>query len=558
MLIKSVNSYRKGSTAMTSIFPRLSAPEKQLLLLDTHPMSSELRYLTAVLQGLVNRDTPKLFRLCSSQHDKHYGNVYDMDNDCWRDYLTTKGYGFKPVTLSDVMHTFGNKIEGAVLYEQSQQFELNLITMLCAQRNALPVTPRMNQELGLPVLFDARQKWPNRFAACDWACQHLWKNANQRILCSMPEHYTNLIDYAVACNMFLFYYPNWPTSRDDEYLKRVLLLTPPNTPVVGVWDLTYARAPLQNDYDQERNFIDRVSKAGKFFVVTHEADNLTVHSGIQNCKVKREPSGREPLVTGQNQITFVYSEGDNISFQMRNMPLLWSDPGRSKIPLTWSVAPAMAELCPVVLEYYLHHASDQDDFVMAMSGAGYTFPSLYGEWYGKDQRQVFDDFLHITGCYMERLGLEHVAILDHPDDHYIAPKQILAEYVAALPGLKSLWCDYPALYGKLSEKLHYTLGKDIGVFHAQNNYGRQIEHLIALKDISAASTLVYVMASGWVDLPSNLFNMATTLGDSFSLATVTEMSKTLIREKPPQAKCKIIVTNSCLQHGNQEEKTPVR
>ena len=520
------------------LFPKVKAPEKELYLIDTRNLSEEEKYLSAVLQGLVNRASPRIFRHVYVQRDFHYGPVQDVENTCWYELLKKKGYCFKEKDIYGLMEIFSDCFNGAVLYDElemydirhTSQYEINLTTMLCAQKNALPVTARFNKDLNLPVIFDTRGRWQDRFAAHDWASENLWNESNKKVLCTLPAHYTNMVDYLTAFKVFTFYYPNWPSERDDEYLKRFLMLTPPNTPVIGVWDLAYTKEPVDPNYDQERNFIDCISKAGKFFVVTHEASNLTVHSGmppfkaIRNEKIKLKPEYDE------NCLSFVYSEGDNISFQMCNYPMLWNDKGRTKVPITWSISSAMTELCPDILQHYFDGASGYDDYIISTSGAGYTFPSIYGDWYGERKDEIFAEFLNITRYYMENLEVCNVAVIDHPDKEYIADKSILEEYVKALPGLKGLFCDYPTSHGRLSDKPNYLLN-GVSVFHAQNRSYRckeLVEEIIALKKNHQNPLSLYVFVSGWGLLPSDLLQIAMGLEGHFQVVPASQLSQLLL------------------------------
>ncbi len=509
----------------SSLFPQTTSPAKDLYLLDTDPLADEYRYASAVLQGLVNRSQPRIFRRCGAQRDRHSSAVRDWPNDVWRENLKKKGFRFQSADFFELLERFRDVIQGAVLFDRAPQHNVNLVTMLCAQKNALPVTGHMNQALKLPALFDARNQWPDRFAAHDWALEHLWPNCHPRILASVPDFHTNPVDYLVAFKIFTFFYPNWPSRRDDEYLKRMLMLTPPNTPVMGVWDLAYAKAPFDPNYDQERNFIDRVSWAGKFFTVTHEASNLTIHSGMGRYQHSPRPATPSAdSLEPRNRIAFVLSEGDNISYQMCNMSQVWRDSGRGSVPITWSLSPAMAELCPDILQKYRDEASANDDFIMATSGLGYMFPSHFGLWYGDEQPGVQAELLRLTREYMERLALDHIAIIDHPDHEYIAPKHILRRYARALPRLKSFCCDYPTAYGDLAPEANYRLEGRVAVFHAQNRGADCVAELQALSRKLSTPIRLYVFISGWEAVLGNLKRITHELEPDYEAVTLTRLS----------------------------------
>lgn len=55
----------------------------------------------------------------------------------------------------------------------------------------------------------------------------------------------------------------------------------------------------------------------------------------------------------------------------------WGSPDRSKVPLGWTLSPALVELGPVILNYIARTKSANDDFVGAPSGLGYIYPSTW-------------------------------------------------------------------------------------------------------------------------------------------------------------------------------------
>lgn len=58
----------------------------------------------------------------------------------------------------------------------------------------------------------------------------------------------------------------------------------------------------------------------------------------------------------------------------------WLDPHRGEIPLAWGFNPALAEDIPAIMSYLYQTQTDQDYFVGANTGAGYTNPDGLSDW----------------------------------------------------------------------------------------------------------------------------------------------------------------------------------
>ena len=62
----------------------------------------------------------------------------------------------------------------------------------------------------------------------------------------------------------------------------------------------------------------------------------------------------------------------NVSASMLIRPMLWKDENRGKLPIGWTVSPAMMDLCPDVLGWFYEQARGNDYFVTGCSGFGYV------------------------------------------------------------------------------------------------------------------------------------------------------------------------------------------
>lgn len=143
----------KSSRLKGVVFPKSPVPAKTLLHVDLlkAPMSSRLAL--TILQGLVNREQPRIY--ISQDPGWHTPALIPK----WMDGLRAKGYSF--VEVADPMSLFSifsRNVRGAVIYESDIEqnpeklHKLNALTLYCALNDAVLLTEEMNAKLHLPVL----------------------------------------------------------------------------------------------------------------------------------------------------------------------------------------------------------------------------------------------------------------------------------------------------------------------------------------------------------------------------------------------------------------------
>jgi len=86
------------------------------------------------------------------------------------------------------------------------------------------------------------------------------------------------------------------------------------------------------------------------------------------------------------------------------MRKLWNDPGRGKVPMGWTVSPAMLDAMPGALDYYWKSASAGDVLVSGPSGWGYGYPNV---WKSAD---ALARYVAASDDYALRAGLRVVSV----------------------------------------------------------------------------------------------------------------------------------------------------
>jgi hypothetical protein len=298
--------------------------------------------------------------------------------------------------------------------------------MIAALENAVPVTPEMNETLGLPVVFDARGKWQNQYDMMQWAYKELFPRMNHRILATNYPGIFLITDYLVQFKIFTFWFPEHRTLPEENLLRGILASTPPNTPIVGWW---FDWMPDVKGFGQrhadavmETPGLLRGSYFGKVLTPSHEATNLSVHSGVAVGPYKHKPPEMPEFDSTKVYYAHIISDGDNLgeALMMRTRDLQWDREERGTFPMGWSFAPAAARMAPPVLNYYLRTATPSDLLVGGL-GVGYTYPTLYLRAYLEQREELFAAYARMTDEAMSWIDTSCLWLIgggDEDEDRY--------------------------------------------------------------------------------------------------------------------------------------------
>src|SRR6478735_11294904 len=149
-----------------------------------------------------------------------------------------------------------------------------------------------------------------------------------------------------------------------------------------------------------------VTRASQYCVSTMASDyacNLTVHSGMPRT-VNVKPIPAKPALQNKIYVAFILSDGDNLQYVEHLMRKLWNNPDRGKVPIGWTVSPAMLDAMPGALNFYHESSTANDNLISGPSGYGYTYPNSFA-----DAGQL-ERFITKTEDYDRRTGLRVLTI----------------------------------------------------------------------------------------------------------------------------------------------------
>ncbi len=258
---------------------------------------------------------------------------------------------------------------------------------------------------GLQTKMDLSKRFTDPEAAWQWAVSELLpKTSDQYAFAAQPGWFnTRGIDFAVSNKAFVF-------QKMDAKGK--------------VQQNPYAMAPLldpvMHHLKRPGTMLGWVGEEWKSVTILTANGHGMFHSGAANLsfwsKVPtsgsvRFPRNETPGKSLENKyyVCFGVNPGDTPN---GFMSLWWNDgnwldPDRGKVPMTWTFSPTAYKCIPAAVEYFTKTASPKDTFLIAPTGALYTYPSsVLG-----DEKVIFP-LIDETRRLAAQAGMEGMMIWD--------------------------------------------------------------------------------------------------------------------------------------------------
>ena len=458
------------------VVPRSNEPTGELTVLRIWPDDIDMRISIAALQGLVNRDKPKLY--------------IGIDKPLrWLEY-----YGGKNVTkiepdIFKVFEKFKDSVKGLVVYDYSLDAISNIAITYAGLEDLIPADPEvaktLSEKFGWTVVHDLRGKWKTRYEAYKWAYDNLFPKCSKSAMTHYNHGYVSkeadpfgmdsetqktgfAVDYAVEFRMFNWHTTTEPTTEEMNLTKQILESVPFHTPIFG-------RSATQDCFP-EPAFVSLVAKYGNLHIPSGMS-NTSVLSGAQlppELLVQRQLPPARDSGPDKVYIAFTNSEHDNLEHVIGGGPpwhrlgmetddpyrIWWSDPWRGRIPVGWPIGPLVADLAPTTLAHFTTTATDNDCLMVALSGLCLSEPEVYGAEYPEMQEELLNEYCKLTGDYMKRLNWTIAQPVGLPGS--------LKYFVKNIPTLQGVMEGYGPHKGITLDKADYMLD-GVPIFHSITN-----------------------------------------------------------------------------------------
>jgi len=342
--------------------------------------------LFSSLKGIVNAKQPRIF--------SYEGDALAEGPYTW---LQSLGLTWNEISNDwDLIAKYRSELSGIVVYDNALPDTINLATTLAGGQHALVVAPSLVARLtgapyNLPILQDFRGKFTDKLAVYQTLHDTYWPTLTHRLAFGLDPTgvKASVREYATALGAAsLWLDPEVPSEA--QLLDQFLSSMGPGARWMGWWP-------------SEGPGVTEASKYGVVTIASDFATNLTLHSGMPRT-IHVQPMPNRPALENKLYVAFILSDGDNLQYVEHLMRKLWSNPDRGKVPMGWTVSPAMVDAMPGALDYFWTTATPNDCLLSGPSGYGYTYPNLW-----TDATQL-DQFIAKTEQYNERAGLRIITV----------------------------------------------------------------------------------------------------------------------------------------------------
>ena len=375
------------------------APTLRSLDMSAAGLSNAERVMFCTLQGIVNRTRP---RIILYNHNEEAQTLWPQAHSL--KYTSVNGTPYSLVRL------YKDEIKGLVLYsnEKSEHYA-NLAITIAGLDRLLPVTPEVRDKLianslDFPVVEDLTGLTMNTAQTIyNYLYNNYWSRCNHRLLISERPNIPYVHDIGAACGSACVWLD--PRNAGERAVLDKMLK-----------DMTPGRDFVMGWYPEERSGVGEATKYGLSSVPGDFFENTTVYTAV-NKPVKISPVPKRPKLENKVYATVYISDGDNIQYCQHAMAKIFEQSGRGKMPMNWTISPALADIAPMMLNYYYRKASTNDCFVSGPSGMGYSMPfNGLGEGSGTyylSSGPLFAPYTKLTQRYIEKAGLRVITIWDN-------------------------------------------------------------------------------------------------------------------------------------------------
>lgn len=370
------------------------------------------KLLALSLQGIINRDSPKIYLLWESR-DK-FGNPSE---ECIEYYKSKCWITYDYISLDSALKKYADEVNGFVVYDPEFRHSINIATTLAGLNNTLIAHPDFISKLkvlGLPMKEDLRERWKDKYQAYEWQLENLSPGCNKNIIASGlpvedPRTHKAKIwmarpirDYVIMHRVVAVdLVPHRKVPKDYRLLERYYKGMNPYARVLG-YPFTGAL---------ERPYVEFASKHGLIVVLAHVTSaDFSVHSQMQVKTVyKQDHKTSVSFDPGKIYLAFAMSDLGLNSMQDRYYGA-WDDPKRGNLPVNWWLDGVVKDFCPGIVQYYYETKTPNDYFYGAHVG-GRIRPSDFPH---------LEEYLRRNKRYLEDCDLKTVAFSNHgKKDDYV-------------------------------------------------------------------------------------------------------------------------------------------
>ncbi|MBI2425261.1 MAG: hypothetical protein HYV27_20715 [Candidatus Hydrogenedentes bacterium] len=370
----------------------------------------------ACLQGLINRDGPRLYVLAAfNGRPQYWLDLFSRDSR----WLAGRERIAVP-DLDGLRKLAGGALKGAVVWDPAVPATLNAATTIAGVEDGVVLSPELAEALlpawGLPVLVDLRGRFDGNETGSAKNDVYRWAireyvatgRCSSHFVCLFEDSasaraagsvsYVVTRDWAVTHRAFVFDLSPWgdEAPKDDpgqalgtdlatyrQLLEAVMTqaagrhmteitgffafwkysnipgFASSHEPVPTEWESVYVMSP----YNCYQN------------TVSSDCYNQSLHRHAPFTALRQRRPVMRTAVEDKAYVCILMADYDSTTPLYDFLPKFWDDPVRGELPLAWGINPNLIETYPDVIAHLYATATPNDHFTSDASAAGYFNPN---------------------------------------------------------------------------------------------------------------------------------------------------------------------------------------
>jgi len=369
-------------------------------VVDIRKDNSIGKLVSQSIQGLVNKDAASLYLIHADHH-------YDLLNENGQNFEEIETVSdFNSPAAKTLLIRYKEKINKIYIWDPNKDWTWNIGLMLGAQNDGIPLTKELSDwfiDNGFDgEVQDIRNTWSNRIEAYRWAITNLLPNCSNEVIFSAGlrddwlDNPWRIFDYAYATNGFTFWLDD-EDSSESQVIDEIAQIGdyPVGTPVMG-----YAQSG--------DDLLKIVNKYGIGYVVSDYYANGSIWSSLSDKSNEnswtQEDGKAVQVQDGKIYVSVIISDGDNIQFDQNSLFTNWfNDPARGLIPVGTTLGAALADIDPMLFNWFYENKTSNDELLAGPSGFQFIYLDDYPDTY-------LNDWLALNKNWMKYCGFKTACV----------------------------------------------------------------------------------------------------------------------------------------------------
>ena len=376
-----------GTMTMHKLFYKTQPHEGVADGVDLRDQDNATVMAALCLQGLVARESDASIFVITCQNDVS-----------WKQDLTRRyGVEFQELSVPELFDKYRSYVKKLVVYghPDGDNYEMVMAINMAAIANGLPVTTALAESMSdyatLPRE-DVQGRWNGRVEAYTWGIENVLPHCTKHYVGACDGNDT-VWDYLYATKSFCFWL-DYTSAPEREVIERILRSD-------------YTMPGLVFGYGEGGDLLlNTTAPEGFAYFVSDYFVNATFLSSFTATK---ESYAQNPIRTdlkpedGVMYVSLYISDGDNVQFNQKASQYLWSNTThRGTYPVGLELNPALYELAPTMLEWYISRVTKNDELMGGPAGFSYIWEDIY-------KPSAFEPWHAVNNYFLQKAGMRVVA-----------------------------------------------------------------------------------------------------------------------------------------------------